>query len=35
MSDRFDIDARGAHIGVIGDKIKVEGGIHFRETKGG
>lgn len=26
---KFQVDARGAQIGVIGDKAKVEGGIHF------
>ena len=26
---KYQVDARGAQIGVIGDKVKVEGGIHF------
>ena len=27
------IDARGAQVGVMGDEAKVEGGIHFGETR--
>ncbi len=30
---RFQVDARNAQIGVIGDRAKVDGGIHFGETK--
>lgn len=29
----YAVDARGAQVGVIGDGAKVEGGIHFGETK--
>ena len=31
---KYQIDARGAQIGVLGDEAKVEGGIHFGKTKG-
>jgi hypothetical protein len=27
------VDARGAQVGIMGDRAKVEGGIHFGETK--
>ena len=30
---RYQIDASGAQIGVIGDEAKVEGGIHFGDNK--
>jgi hypothetical protein len=30
---KFQVDARNAQIGVIGDMAKVESGIHFGETK--
>jgi len=30
---KYQVDARGAQVGVIGDKTKVEGGIHFGPTK--
>ena len=30
---RFQVDAGNAQIGVIGDRAKVDGGIHFGETK--
>jgi len=30
---RFQVDAGNAQVGVIGDMAKVEGGIHFGETK--
>lgn len=30
---KFQVDARNAQVGVIGDMAKVEGGIHFGETK--
>ncbi|UFS72468.1 hypothetical protein LPW11_09800 [Geomonas sp. RF6] len=30
---KFLIDAKGAQVGVIGDNARVQGGIHFRETK--
>jgi len=30
---RFQVDARNAQIGIIGDRAKVEGGIHFGEIK--
>jgi hypothetical protein len=30
---KFQIDAKGAQVGVIGDHATVEGGIHFGEKK--
>ena len=30
---KFQVDARNAQVGVIGDMAKVEDGIHFGETK--
>ncbi len=30
---KYQVDARRAQIGVIGDDVKVEGGIHFGKTK--
>ena len=30
---KFQIDAKGAQVGVIGDRTKVEGGIHFGDSK--
>ena len=30
---RFQVDARGAKVGVIGDQAHIEGGIHFGERK--
>jgi hypothetical protein len=30
---KFQVDARNSQVGVIGDRAKVEGGIHFGETK--
>ena len=30
---KFQIDAKGAQVGVIGDGAKVEGGIHFGDNK--
>ncbi len=32
---KYQIDARYAQIGVVGDQAKVEGGIHFGEPKTG
>jgi len=30
---KYVVDARGAQVGVIGDGAKVDGGMHFGETK--
>ena len=30
---KYQVDARGAQVGAIGDDAKVEGGIHFGSTK--
>lgn len=30
---KYQIDAKGAQVGVIGDRAKVEGGIHFGDSK--
>jgi hypothetical protein len=30
---KYQVDARGSQIGVVGDEAKVEGGIHFGDSK--
>ena len=30
---KFQVDAKGAQVGVIGDYAKVDGGVHFRDKK--
>lgn len=30
---KFQVDARGAQVGVIGDHARIEGGLHFGERK--
>ena len=30
---KFQIDAKDAQVGVIGDEVHIEGGIHFGDTK--